>query len=403
MRLFPTSTAALLPLFLTPSILSTQLHAQKSLRILQVGSAQLDAKQQLKNLSFVLRAGKIQEFGRQANPSQGSRLSAEKRWSFPKGFATAGFVDIHSSLGAKNELAEQVVSFFPDFDAADAYDPADPAWKLLARCGVTSLVLAPSNTSLVGGLAAFLRPGQSERPAASYMKFSFTRSMLNREREPTSLLGASDLLKRKIERLQAPSVGAPRKLSPGMARFAQVLSGKQSVGIACQTRAEILQAIRLIKTHRLNAFLLHVDEAEFVLDQLAKSQLSVVLRPLSLQSSARKRKLPQLLAAKGIPFAFAGEESTRMDLPQLQCTLALLVQAGIDPMRAIASVTSVPARLAGLDKQVGSLLRGRDADIVVWSHPPTELRARPLLVLRRGEVLYEASPTPKTSKKGAKL
>ena len=139
-------------------------------------------------------------------PDARSRLSGEKRWSFPKGFATAGFVDMHSSLGAGNELAEKVVSFFPTFDAAEAYDPAYPGWTQLAPRGVTSLVLAPERHESRGRPRRLPAPGAGlARPEASYMKFSLTRSMLNREREPTSLLGATDLLKRKYGLLEDPN------------------------------------------------------------------------------------------------------------------------------------------------------------------------------------------------------
>jgi imidazolonepropionase-like amidohydrolase len=139
-----------------------------------------------------------------------------------------------------------------------------------------------------------------------------------------------------------------------------------------------------------------------VLDELAESGLSVVLRPLSFASKLRARKLPTLLAKQGIPFAIAGEGTSQTGLPRLQSSLALLVAGGMDPQLAMASVTDEPARLAGLEDRVGTLLRGRDADLVVWSHPPYDLRARPLMVLRQGKVVFRA-PSEESAKKESKL
>jgi imidazolonepropionase-like amidohydrolase len=44
---------------------------------------------------------------------------------------------------------------------------------------------------------------------------------------------------------------------------------------------------------------------------------------------------------------------------------------------ALAAITSVPARILGVEDRVGSLAPGRDGDFVIWSGDPLEVTSRP--------------------------
>jgi hypothetical protein len=191
--------------------------------LLEVGTARLDKQQTIQDASFRIQGGKIQEVEDRASKDARSKLRGDRRYTFPSGYVTAGFVDVHSQLGASGELGEDVLAFFPQFDASAAYDPAYPGWQRLAWRGVTSLVLAPSDASLVGGLSAFLRPGQMQTPVANFMKLSLTDAMTQREREPTSLLGAIDLLERRYGAIEKPSLGTQPQRTAGEKRFAQTI------------------------------------------------------------------------------------------------------------------------------------------------------------------------------------
>jgi len=76
--------------------------------------------------------------------------------------------------------------------------------------------------------------------------------------------------------------------------------------------------------------------------------------------------------------------------------MAIAVRHGIEASSALACVTTVPAALAGLGDRVGSLFKGRDADLCVWSGEPWNLSSRLLLVVRDGEVVYHAPSNDNT-------
>ena len=51
----------------------------------------------------------------------------------------------------------------------------------------------------------------------------------------------------------------------------------------------------------------------------------------------------------------------------LPMALMLAVRAGMDKTDALRAVTSVPAKIAGMQDRIGSLKTGLDADCVLWA------------------------------------
>jgi imidazolonepropionase-like amidohydrolase len=74
-------------------------------------------------------------------------------------------------------------------------------------------------------------------------------------------------------------------------------------------------------------------------------------------------------------------------------------EGGQDPMAAIVSATSLSAESLGLEKQIGSIAAGMDADIVATDGNPlqdiTAVR-RVVFVMKGGKVFENLSPGSKT-------
>lgn len=88
-------------------------------------------------------------------------------------------------------------------------------------------------------------------------------------------------------------------------------------------------------------------------------------------------------------------------MPRLQTGLALAIREGLTPAQALASVTTTPAEIAGRQQQVGSLVLASDADLIVWSGQPWDLRSRILLVVQNGRIVHETK-SEDTAKENAR-
>ena len=60
------------------------------------------------------------------------------------------------------------------------------------------------------------------------------------------------------------------------------------------------------------------------------------------------------------------------------------MRSGLEPEQALAAITLNPARIAGLDRRLGSLTPGKDADILVTSGHPLDWMSRVLAVFIDG-------------------
>jgi imidazolonepropionase-like amidohydrolase len=101
----------------------------------------------------------------------------------------------------------------------------------------------------------------------------------------------------------------------------------------------------------------------------------------------------KLLAAAGVPFALSLGQSGPTSYPWWQ--LGTCVRNGIPAKDAIEALTMVPARLLGLDDQIGSLSEGKLANLQILTGDPLLATTWVDTVLLEGEVVYERSKDPR--------
>ena len=60
----------------------------------------------------------------------------------------------------------------------------------------------------------------------------------------------------------------------------------------------------------------------------------------------------------------------------------------MDEMDALRAITIEAAKIAGLERRIGSLVPGKDADVVVLSGHPFDFRSRVEAVFSTGHIAY---------------
>jgi hypothetical protein len=139
---------------------------------------------------------------------------------------------------------------------------------------------------------------------------------------------------------------------------------------------------------KVRTILLGADDAFRVADLLAEKQVAVAVGPELVRTVEHESiNTAQVLANRGIPFGFQSKATT--GVKTLPTAVQYAVRRGLGTEDALAGLTASPARMLSIDKQLGTLAVGKDADLVVLSGPPFELSTRVLAVMIDGQWVYE--------------
>ncbi|APE05683.1 MAG: amidohydrolase [Alteromonas sp.] len=156
----------------------------------------------------------------------------------------------------------------------------------------------------------------------------------------------------------------------------QVIAGDMPLFMRADRASDIRQVIAFKKRHSsINVILVHGVEAWRVANELADAEIPVIIDPeynlpggfdqmgATLKNAAR-------LHNAGVQVAI-GMDTHNIRLAAQHAGNA--VANGLDYEAGLASLTKVPAQILGLESQLGSLVKGARADVVIWSGDPLEV------------------------------
>lgn len=285
----------------------------------------------------------------------------------PGSVLTPGFIDLHSHLGSAFDVEESTESVTPLVKAVEAFTSRHPDVAAALRSGVTTVAIAPGNGNLVGGRIGLVKLNGGRYDRALFrdevaLKVSLGPEALRRDREPTSKTGAVRMLR---DLLVERSKGPP-------------------LFIHVNSPGEIQSALELKALVPGKMVLLHAREAGSAFDRL---DVPVAFGPLTVADRREILETPGRLARAGAPLAFVSDAPWTSEA-DLRVTAALAVKHGLDRKTALAALTSTPARLLDLEKELGGLEAGRRADLVAWSGDPLSLASAAVLVMVDGAVVW---------------
>jgi hypothetical protein len=303
-----------------------------------------------------VEAGKIRAVGRGVEPPPGTPVIEHA------GVLTAGMVGAHSYSGGGAELTDSTRAFLPEGRAEYAFDPRHSDFRRAVRAGITSLVLAPRETNVAGGLTAVVKcaGGRVLEPAA-HLHLSLHTTSLWGWREPTSWPGVLKML--------------DEHLAAGKGAFGEVAAGRLPVVIEAWDRHEVARALAFATKYGLRGALRGGWRAGELADRVAASGLAVIAGPFDPGEDSRYVASVVALSESGIDLAF-GLDSPAFDPAQMRMSAAMCVRAGLDPTTAWHALTRTAAEIAGVGDRVGRLENGLEADFVLWSGSPLELTSR---------------------------
>ncbi len=346
----------------------------------------------------------IEEMGpmEQYVPKAGEEvLNAGGKWLLP------GFVDIHTHLGLfgdgvgfeAEDCNESTDPITPQLRVIDGINPMDRTFEEARNGGVTAVIVAPGSANPIAGQAAAIRTyGRRiddmilKAPVA--MKFALgenPKSTYNdRDETPVTRMATAALIRENLRKAQEyrmkqqlaqedPDFDAP-DFDMKLEALVPVLNREIQAHFHAHRLDDIFTAIRIAKEFDLDYVIIHGTEAYLAPDIMAQEQARVVTGPNLLdRCKPELRNMsfsgPVVLTHQDVLCSICTDHP-ETPLQYLPLCAAMAMRSGLTRQEALAAITIQPARIAGLDKQIGSLEVGKDADLVLATGDPLELETR---------------------------
>jgi imidazolonepropionase-like amidohydrolase len=125
-------------------------------------------------------------------------------------------------------------------------------------------------------------------------------------------------------------------------------------------------------------------------DGIGDRKCRVVMEPtLSLTpGTMRNRNLAMELAQAGAKIVFIPRNDTVQDVKNWLANVGEMVGASLDRAIALRAVTLEPAELLGVEKRVGSIEKGKDANLIFFNGDPLEPSSRLQAVMLDGRFVH---------------
>lgn len=332
---------------------------------------------------------------------------------------TAGLVDAASQLGTFRfeAFAEQASEVIPQLDAADAIDYFSKDFEQLVRDGVTTIYVTGEASSVIscrgaavktGGplpgrkLAATpcvkvtLGPESSYRGGQNQPPFRFG-DLTMYARRPTTRMGSMWVFREAFhDALRFKQTGKSDGDPAAMKALLDVMDGKVKLRFQAREAADVRSAQRACDEFGLTFAIEYGNEVGECMDLVAAKKIPVIFGPARYGDSRTGRyeapltawRTPKLLAEQGVPFCLTASDGAGDSGLARQAGFA--IKNGLDRARALRAVTADAAVMLGLDKKIGRVAEGLDADLVLWNGPPFDDTSRPVLVLINGHPVLDA-------------
>ena len=394
------------------------------------GATILDgAGARIENGDVLVRGGKVAAIGQGlANPGV-REVDAKGRWITP------GVIDVHSHDGTyvlplttidseAGDVSEVSNPNVADTWIETAVNPQDMAFDRALTNGVTTIQILPGSTPIFAGRSVVVKPIRAATVAA--MKATggiqgFKMACGENPKQwgadddnegPTSRQGViaymrqafldAQAYKRAWERHRAGTGAAPERDLKREA-LAGILSGDIRVNFQCYRANDISSVLSVAREFgfRIGA-IHHATEAYKIPELLRASGTCAAVWAdwwgFKMEALDAVRAEAPLLERAGACVMMHSDSPA--DGQRLNITAAKAAAAGrrvgidIPPEQMIRWTTSNPARLLGLDKRVGTIAPGYQADMVLWSGNPFSIYTKADLVLIDGAVAYDRSKPP---------
>lgn len=398
----PTLAAGLLA-----GLIATPLAAQDNLTI-KCGKLIIAPGKEIKNAVVLIENGKIKSVGTKIEvPWESKVIDASDKVVMPT------YIVAHTSSGMSS--GNERMANVPYITVRDGVDPASSYFADALRNGVGTVHVIPGNRTLIGGTGMIVKPyGKTVEEMAirseTGLKLSLDASTGSRMAQIHKLRRAledvmtyiTDYERRKKEFEQEKAAGATtkkkfeEKIDAKKKPVIDLLKGKTRAYFYVPTTAEMFEALRLVQKYKLDVVFVLGPRCHKSAGMLAKAKHAVILdaameyEETDRDTDEKTKYCPAAIFSKaGLDYAVSMGSGGMTRYPWWQ--MATAIRNGVSKDQALSALTIAPAKLLGLDKELGTIEAGKIANLQILTGDPLKATTWVETVVLDGEIAYERS------------
>lgn len=327
-------------------------------------------------------------------------VDAQGKWLLP------GFIDAHTHLGMYedglksegDDLNEITDPCTPHLRAIDAANPMDRAFSEALSAGVTCVATGPGSANPISGQFAVIktrgkRIDEMILKESAAMKFSLGENPKNcygsKQQAPKTRMATAAIIRENLKK--AVRYGEERKdFDIKLEALLPVVNRELPAHIHAHRADDIFTAIRICGEFGIDFVIVHCTEGHMIARELAKAGIRAIVGPIISDRGKPEMKNLELKNAKalddaGVLFSLTTDHPVA-PLQYLPYCAALAVKGGLDFYSALKAITINPAAILGIDKMVGSIEKGKHADMALYDGNPLEISSKTEIVIVNGEI-----------------
>lgn len=327
--------------------------------------------------------------------------------------AMPGIVDAHSHVGlfgdgSGQDANEMTANATPEVESYYGIDIGDKAFQRVCRAGITVSAIPPGSGNVIGGMVCAVKSyGDSlekmciKNPVALKMALGGNPKGVygKRNQMPMTRMGVAEIIRENLirakEYLAKQQRGEAVEYHQRMENLCKVLRREIPMKVHCE-QFDMLTILRIAEEFDVELTIEHAWGASDFYDDIAASKnlRGIIFGPIGVYltpGECGKVDIDSLieLDRRGVCCSIMTDGPV-MNPDLIVCQAGELVRFGMDQQKALQMLTINPAKILGLEDRIGSLEKGKDADVVLFrGEPAIDTAARVVCTIVNGEIAYQ--------------
>jgi imidazolonepropionase-like amidohydrolase len=329
----------------------------------------------IENGVILIRDAKISEIGADVGiPADATIIDASDKTVFPGLVSPVATIGLSPSRGGGS-------ASHPNYRIVDELYPHQHGYQRALQAGFTTLALVPGGMG-IAGQGAVVRPVGASPEEMIVAKAGLLWIGFR----------ADDRTKGLVKKAFESAKNKKGSSEPDVLPLAKALKGEIPTFASCARPADTIHLLDLLDDYgEMKLILVTGAENYRIADRLSKREMPVVVRAtVDFELFTRNRiNVPNMLVQAGVKIACAPASTGIEDHEDFRRQMAELVKCGLDAEVAKKAMTIHPAEALGLDYRLGSLEKGKDANLLILDGDVLDATTTIHSVMIEGKVAFE--------------